>query len=309
MKQKRIIRLSTHTMMLSAAILFASTITYADEPVATTKSATQNPAVSTKNTNKSASNSALQAKAAVAAATAVNATSAVDEAPLTQPTPATRDPLEKFNRGIFTFNDKVDTYVLKPIATFYNTIMPKPLNEGIHNAFSNVGELPTIANDILQLNFYQMANDMWRFAINTTIGVGGLFDIASRIGLKYYANDFGLTLANYGWKNSTYLVLPFFGPSTIRDTVEIPVDYYGFSVYPRIRSESTRYQIYGVGIVDRRAQLLQYQDVLEEVAIDKYVFMRNAYMQRRAHQIQETQHLGYRDQQAANSVDTLEKKE
>lgn len=240
--------------------------------------------------------------AAVDAATSLNPTTAIDDAPIVPPAPVNQDPFEGLNRAIFAFNEKADQYALKPVANVYNTIMPKPLNQGIHNFFNNFGQLPTIANDILQLNFYQAANDSWRFIINSTVGILGFFDVASHMGLNYYANDFGLTLARYGWKNSTYLVLPLFGPSTIRDTVEIPVDYNLFSLYPYVEPQSRRYIIYGVGVVDRRAQLLQYQGVFEEVAIDKYVFMRNAYMQRRAHQIEEVKHLSYQDQKAARAA-------
>lgn len=211
----------------------------------------------------------------------------------TQPTVA-KDPFEGFNRFMFGFNEKVDKYAMKPVATFYNTIMPKPLNQGVHNFFNNLGTVPTLANDLLQLNFYQAANDSWRIIINTTVGVGGLFDVASRIGLEHYTNDFGLTLATYGYENSNYLVLPFFGPSTPRDgIIGLPVDYFLFSVYPYIEPQSRRYQVYGLGVVDRRAQLLKYQEVMEEASVDKYVFIRNAFMQRRAHQIEENQNLSY----------------
>ena len=209
--------------------------------------------------------------------------------------PEVKDPFEHFNRSAFAFNDALDTYLMKPIATFYNAIIPKPLNEGIHNFYLNIGNLPNIANDILQFNFYQMASDLWRFGINSTIGIGGLFDIGSRIGLMPYSNDFGLTMARWGYKDSNYLVLPFFGPNTIRDVIGLPVDYYVFSLYPHIHPRSTRYGVYGVGVVDRRAQLLQFQEVMEEAALDKYVFTRNAYLQRRAYQIEQNQHLGYAD--------------
>lgn len=237
---------------------------------------------------------------AIGESVAINATTAADHPPtatdLPPPQPISvlsHDPYERFNRAMFTFNDKIDTYLLKPIATAYNAIMPKPLNAGIHNFFNNIGELPTIANDILQLNPYQALNDSWRFLINSTIGIGGLFDVASRMGLKYYANDFGLTLAAWGWRESNYLVLPFFGPNTIRDVIEIPVDYYAFSLYPYIEPPSRGYQLYALGIIDRRAQLLQFQSVFEEAAIDKYVFTRNAYMQRRAYQIAENKRLRF----------------
>lgn len=211
-----------------------------------------------------------------------------------------QDPYEGFNRAMFAFNDKVDIFILKPVATVYDTIMPRPLNQGVHNFFTNLAVLPTLANDLLQVNFYQAANDFWRFAINTTVGIGGLFDVASRIGLKNYTNDFGLTLTNWGWRKSNYLVLPFLGPNTFRDGGGVFVDYYGFSVYPRIRPQSLGYGIYGLGVIDRRAQLLKFQSIMEEAALDKYIFVRNAYMQRRAYQVEENAHLSYWDQVKKN---------
>jgi phospholipid-binding lipoprotein MlaA len=204
---------------------------------------------------------------------------------------AEADPYESFNRVAFKFNDTLDIYFLKPIATFYNKVMPKPLNKGIHNVFDNINTVPTICDDILQANFYQAANDAWRLGLNTTVGIGGLFDVAKRMKLEPYSNDFGLTLARWGYTNSNYLVLPFFGPNTIRDgLIGLPVDYFAFSVYPYIDPPSTRYQVYALGVIDRRAQLLKFQDVLEEASYDKYVFIRNAYQQRRKYQIEQNEH-------------------
>ena len=215
---------------------------------------------------------------------------------------AANDPYERFNRAMFRFNDTLDAYALKPIATLYNAIMPKPLNAGVHNVFNNLGELPTIANDLLQFNFYQMSNDLWRLGINTTVGVGGLFDVGTRIGLPYYQNDFGLTLARWGYQQSNYLVLPFFRPNTIRDGLAIPIDYYGFSIYPYIQPDSLSNGIYGVGIVDRRAQLLKYESVFDEASLDKYAFVRDAYLQRRQYQIQQNEALGYKKSTLSNPV-------
>ncbi len=211
------------------------------------------------------------------------------------PAPVVKDPYEGFNRAMFTFNDKLDTYIMKPIARAYNAIMPRPLNDGVHNFFTNIGNLPTIANDLLQANFFQAANDSWRLVINTTIGVGGLFDVAERMKLKPYKNDFGLTLAKWGYRDSNYLVLPFFGPNTPRDGIGIPVDYFAFSIYPYIDNTKTRYAIYGLGVVDKRAQLLRFQGVMDEASVDKYVFQRNAYMQHRAYQIDQNDHRTYAD--------------
>lgn len=219
------------------------------------------------------------------------AQSAEPETPFEQP-----DPYQKFNRAMFSLNDRLDIYFLKPVATFYNKIMPKPLNEGVNNFFRNIRELPTIANDLLQANFYQATKDFWRLAINTTVGVGGLFDIATRMNLPYYENDFGLTLSTWGYRQSNYLVLPFWGPNTLRDGISLSVDYFAFSIYPHINPTTTRYELYALGVLDRRAQLLQYQSVFDEAAIDKYAFVRNAYLQRRAFQIEQNAHLSYQDQ-------------
>lgn len=213
------------------------------------------------------------------------------------------DPLERFNRAMFKFNETLDVILFRPVATLYNKIMPRPLNRGIHNAFANINTIPTIANDILQLHFYQMSSDFWRLLINSTIGVGGLFDVAGRMGLKLYENDFGLTLARYGWVDSTYLVLPLFGPNSIRDTIEIPVDYYAFSIYPWIKDRSIRYTLLGLAIVDKRAQLLKFESVLDEVAFDKYIFVRNAYLQRRTYQI--TENRAQRFLQKARPVESM----
>lgn len=208
------------------------------------------------------------------------------------------DPYEGFNRAMFTFNDKIDIYFLKPIATLYKKIVPIPLNQGIHNFYTNLSNLPTIANDLLQANFYQAYRDVWRLGINSTVGIIGIFDIAGRMQLKQYHNDFGMTLAKWGYMNSNYIVLPFFGPNTVRDGMGIPVDYFGFSVYPYVQPESTRYELYGLGVVDERAHLLQFEDVIGEAAVDKYAFVRNAYKQRRANQIDRNQHLSRSDQLA-----------
>lgn len=205
------------------------------------------------------------------------------------------DPLGRYNRIMYGFNDRVDILILKPIAKLYNAIMPKPLNQGIHNFFNNIYNVTSIVNDLLQFNFYQATSDIWRLGINTTIGIGGLFDVASRMNLPQYKNDFGLTMARWGWENSTFIVWPFFGASTLRDGIEIPVDYFYFSVYPYIQPPSLRLEVYGLGVIDRRVQLLRFQNVMEEAAFDKYVFVRNAYLQHRAYQINQVKHLGYKD--------------
>lgn len=218
-----------------------------------------------------------------------------------------KDPYERFNRVMYNFNDFLDQFILMPVAKFYNHVMPKPLNKAVTNFFSNVDTVPTFANDILQANFYQAANDGWRLAINTTVGIVGFFDVATPIGLEPNTEDLGLTFARWGYKNSNYLVLPFFGPSTVRDAIAMPINYEYLTVYPYIYPVSVRYTIYGVGVVDRRADLLQFQNVMEQAALDKYVFLRDAYFQHRKYQIERNNQLG--DPYLQKNNKTLENEE
>lgn len=194
------------------------------------------------------------------------------------------DPYEKFNRVMFGFNDMLDRFVIKPAATIYNKIIPPPLNRGIDHVFENFYTLRTALNDVAQYNFYQAVSDSWRFALNSTIGIGGFFDVANEIGLPPNTEDFGLTLAQWGYTKSDYFVLPFFGALTIRDAIALPVDYYT-SFYPYFRPWTTQLAIKSVDVVDKRAQLLRFQEAYETATLDKYVFIRSAYMQRRQYLI------------------------
>ncbi len=204
-----------------------------------------------------------------------------------------KDPFETFNRPMFAFNDWLDRWILKPVATIYIKITPKPLSKGISNVFNNIDTVPTVINDLLQGNIYQAVNDSWRLVINTTIGVVGLFDVAASIGLEpNNKQDFGLTLAQWGWTQSNYLVLPFVGPGTVRDQLGWPINYQFFTIYPYIESDDVRYGLYGFGIVVRRAEVLHYESVLEQAALDKYTFVRDAFLQRRAYLIERNKQLG-----------------
>jgi phospholipid-binding lipoprotein MlaA len=199
------------------------------------------------------------------------------------------DGLSTYNRVVYHFNDTLDRMFLKPVATLYNKLLPRPLHRGITNFFSNIDNIPTIVNDVLQIKIYDAFSDSWRLVVNSTIGILGFFDVGSRIGLKPHHEDFGLTMAHWGYKQSNYFVVPFFGPGTIRDVLGWPVDYFLFSIYPHISNSTVRYGMYAVGVVDRRSNLLQYQDVFEQVAVDRYAFMRNAYLQHRNYQIKENE--------------------
>jgi len=202
-----------------------------------------------------------------------------------------QDPYERFNRVMFNFNDKVDGAILRPVATIYIKVVPKPVSKALSNFYNNFDTIPTILNDLLQANFYQATSDFWRLTINSTAGILGFFDVASSLGLEENKEDFGLTLARWGYTNSNYLVLPFLGPGTVRDQMGWMINYEYLSLYPYIYPIHTRYQIYFTGVVVRRAELLRYQTVLEQAAIDKYVFIRDAYMQRRNYQIERNKEL------------------
>lgn len=201
--------------------------------------------------------------------------------------PNSSDPYENYNRHAFQMNQKLDKVIFKPVATAYNTVLPWPAKKGASNFFSNLNMIPTVINDILQGNIHNTASDTWRFIINSTVGIGGLVDVASSIGLPSHSEDLGLTLAKWGYKNSNYLVLPIFGPSTVRDAVALPVDYQITSVYPYIDPLSLRYSLISLNFTSVRAQLLDYEGVINQASFDPYAFQRNAYLQRRAYLIRQ----------------------
>ena len=189
-----------------------------------------------------------------------------------------KDPFERFNRVMFGFNEGVDKIVLKPIAKGYRFIAPKPVEKGVSNFFSNLGEVTTIANDLLQLKGKQAVKDTGRLAINSTIGIFGLFDVATKMGLDKNKEDFGQTLGRYNLPQGPYLVLPFLGPSTIKDAGGRVVDVFTnpLTYYPD--EKVYNYSLRGMDIVDTRASLLDLEDLLTG---DKYNAMKNLYLQSR----------------------------
>jgi phospholipid-binding lipoprotein MlaA len=209
---------------------------------------------------------------------------------LTQEQPEEKDPYTKYNHVMYKINDKLDKNIAKPIAKTYNKIMPKPVNNMVNNVFRNLEAIFTFFNDALQGNIYQADSDAWRFTINSTIGIGGLFDVAAKTGLVYNYEDFGLTLAQWGWKDSNYFILPVLGPNTIRSTLGKPITYY-MSIYPYLPDWTTRYALYAGYLLNQRVQLLRYQNVADNAALDPYVFMRNAYLQRQRYLIQRNHEL------------------
>jgi phospholipid-binding lipoprotein MlaA len=195
-------------------------------------------------------------------------------------TPTPGDPLESLNRGVFKFNDTVDTYALKPVAKGYTRVVPEPVRKSVTNFFSNVGDVYIAANELLQLKIADGVGDIMRVTINTIFGVGGLFDVATLAKLPKHSSDFGITLGHYGVPSGPYLVLPLLGPSTVRDAAGLVVDYYG-NPLSYVQPSSVSWALYGVNLINTRANLLTTTDVLQAAAIDKYSFIRGAYLQRR----------------------------
>ena len=200
--------------------------------------------------------------------------------------PDPRDPWEGFNRGVYKFNDTVDRAVFKPVAQAYTYVTPQPVRSCVHNIFSNVGDLWSGTNSFLQGRGHDFVNTLGRFLFNTTMGVGGCFDVASANGARKIPNDFGTTLGVWGLGQGPYLVLPFFGSSSVRDGVGLIGDWqgrqYGYMGVSAIDNVPLRNSLWGLEVVDSRASLLSATDTIDRVALDPYSFIRDAYLQRRA---------------------------
>ena len=189
------------------------------------------------------------------------------------------DPLEPMNRVIFKVNDTIDRTVAVPIAKGYQKITPHPLRTAISNFFSNLGDLNNFANELLQLKITDATQDLIRFAMNTTFGIGGLIDFATPARLPKHHQDFGLTLGHWGIPSGPYLVLPIFGPSSFRDGVGLAVDT-RFSPMIYAPTDSKR-PLYALQFVSARSDMLGATNILEQAALDKYSFVRDAYTQQR----------------------------
>ena len=191
-----------------------------------------------------------------------------------------RDPLEPLNRGIYKFNDAVDKAVVKPVAQGYKEAMPVPVRTAVGNFFSNLDDVLVLLNDLLQFKLERAASDFSRLVWNTTVGIAGLIDVATPMELPKHNEDFGQTLGYWGISNGPYLVLPILGPSTLRDTVGLVVDghYDPVIKHDPVSERNTSIAVHGI---DARSRLLDAEKVLDEAAIDRYVFLRDAYLQRR----------------------------
>lgn len=221
---------------------------------------------------------ALSRFATVAAATALLAGCAAPQ------NPDPRDPWEGFNRGVYKFNDTVDRALFKPVAQAYTYVTPQPVRDCVHNMFSNVNDIWAGTNSMLQGRGHDFINTLGRFLFNTTMGVGGCFDVASANGARKIPNDFGVTLGVWGIGSGPYLVLPIYGSSTIRDGVGLAGDWQAsqFVSVGAIDNIRLRNSLWGLQVVDTRASLLDVTDTVDRVALDPYSFVRDAYLQRRA---------------------------
>lgn len=194
------------------------------------------------------------------------------------PRSSPNDPLEPYNRGMTQFNDAVDAALLKPVATAYQQATPVPVRTGVSNFFANLGDAWSFVNNTLQLDVEGAVSSFFRFNINTLMGLGGVLDVASEMGIERYRQDFGLTLGRWGMPPGPYLVLPILGPSTVRDTLALPVDMRG-NLARYVDPVSARNSLYVLRAVDGRANLLRAGEVLDGAALDKYSFTRDVFLQ------------------------------
>src|SRR5688572_14337456 len=191
-----------------------------------------------------------------------------------------QDPFESFNRGVYSFNEGLDKALLKPAAEVYRGVLPQFIRSSVSNFFSNINDIVVALNNLLQGKFTAAYTDLGRVAINSTLGVLGLFDVASEAGIEKHEEDFGQTLGWWGAGNGPFIMLPFFGPSTGRDAIGRVVDYVSDPV-TYVDPTRARNQLWGTRIVNRRSELLDVGTVLQTAALDPYEFVRDAYLQRR----------------------------
>ena len=191
-----------------------------------------------------------------------------------------RDPFESFNRGVFQFNDGVDKAVLQPAATLYRDVTPVLVRAGIGNCLGNLEDAWSFVNSLLQFKPRAAANNFMRVNVNTVMGLGGILDVASEAGIARQREDFGQTLGHWGVPSGPYLVLPLMGSYTVRDALAIPVDG-AADIVGNLDHVPTRNSIKLIDLLDTRAGLLGVSSALDEVALDKYTFTRDAFLQRR----------------------------
>lgn len=190
------------------------------------------------------------------------------------------DPWEPFNRHVYSFNDGLDEAVLKPVATAYQHVTPQIMRTGVRNFFGNIGDVWSLVNNVLQLKPAESVETFFRVGVNTTLGLFGLIDVASELRLEKHSEDFGQTLGYWGSPSGPYVVLPLFGPSTLRDSLALPVDAKG-NLVGSVDEVALRNSLGTLRLVDTRANYLRAGRLLDAAALDKYSFTRDAFLQRR----------------------------
>ena len=191
-----------------------------------------------------------------------------------------RDPWEGYNRQVWRFNEAVDEAVLLPVARGYRAVVPEPVRTGVSNFFGNLSDVWSLVNNVLQFKPRESAETLVRVGLNSTVGLFGLIDVASGVNLQRHREDFGQTLGYWGLPSGPYLVLPLLGPSTLRDTAALPVDWQG-DLVGAVSDTPTRSVLTGTRLVNLRASVFDAGRVLDAAALDKYTFVRDAHLQRR----------------------------
>jgi len=201
--------------------------------------------------------------------------------------PSRIDPFEPWNRAMFEVNEVVDGHFVKPVAEGYVKFVPEPIRTGIANFFGNIDDLFIGINNVLQGNGNRAGDDFGRVLLNTTFGLGGILDLASMMGIEKHNQDFGITFGKWGIEPGPYLFIPLFGPTTVRDGTGTLIRYYLGPITYIVNDVPVRNILYGVGYLNLRAQALEAESVVSTAAIDKYTFIRNAYLRARRYQVYE----------------------
>ena len=266
--------------LLVALLAFAALPVWAQQPVTTAASATED-AASTPSTEPT---TPQPAQTPEQAAEDAQLPPYLQENPDAEAKGAVFDPWERYNRKMYRFNKKVDKAIAKPLALAYVRVVPQPVRTGVTNFYQNLVQPITAVNLLLQGHPGSAGKSLGRFAVNTTIGIGGLFDPATRMHIPPFNEDFGQTLGRWGWRKSRYFLLPFLGPGTLRDRVGSVTDGVLFGPYKFITPADARFGLIGLSLVDTRVKILPL-DELSAGIDDDYILVREAWSQRRNHQI------------------------
>jgi phospholipid-binding lipoprotein MlaA len=214
-----------------------------------------------------------------------------------------RDPIEGFNRAMFSFNDGLDKAVIRPVAKGYATVVPAPARTGVVNFFGNIADVFISVNNLLQGKLPAAASDLGRVLVNSTVGVLGLFDVASKLGMEKHDEDFGQTFGRWGVGDGAYLVLPVLGPFTARDAVGELFDWTADPV-TRANPVATRYALIGTRLISNRAAFLPADELIDAAALDRYSYVRDAYLQRRRYKVYDGNPPREKDPESALGTDT-----